>query len=63
MFLWRNKQNYPLKEKDQKQLKYNQNESISKTKLLAANFMQIGLQTRKLLEIENLEKSSWEPEN
>ena len=30
-----------LKEKDQKQLK--QNESVSKTKLFGANFMQIGL--------------------
>ena len=52
-----------LKEKDQKQLNHNQNENVSKTKLFGANFMQIGLQTRKLLKIKNLEKSSWEPEN
>ena len=32
-----------LKEKDQKQLNCNQNESDSKTKLFGANFMQIGL--------------------
>ena len=52
-----------LKEKDQKQLNHNQNGSVSKTKLCGANFMQIGLYTRKLLKIDNLEKSSWEPEN
>ena len=32
-----------LKEKNRKQLKRNQNEGISKTKLFGANFMQIGL--------------------
>ena len=32
-----------LKEKDQKQLNYNKNESVSKTKLFGANFMQIRL--------------------
>ena len=35
--------NYNLKEKDQKQLYCNQNESISKTKLFGANFMKIRL--------------------
>ena len=36
-------------------------QSSSKTKLFGANFMQIGLQTSKLLEMENLEMSSCEP--
>ena len=44
-----------LKEKDQKQLNHNQNESIYKTKLFDANFIKIGLQTITLLKIENLE--------
>ena len=53
-----------LEEENQKQLNGNQNESVSNlTKLFGANFMQIGLKRRKLLKIENLEKSSWEPDN
>ena len=40
------KQTSELKEKDQKQLNHNQNESVSITKLFGANFMQIGIQTR-----------------
>ena len=42
-----------FKGKGSETVKPNQNESISKTKLFGANFMQIGLQTRKLLTFEN----------
>ena len=55
-----------LKEKDRKQLNSYQNESYSRTKLFGAKFMQIKQKkkhTRKLLKVENLETSSWEPEN
>ena len=34
---------HPLKERDQKTIKPNQNESISKTELFGTNFMQIAL--------------------
>ena len=44
-----------VKEKDWKQLNQNKTESIFKTKLFRANFMQIRLLIRKLLMIENLE--------
>ena len=52
-----------LKEKDKKQLNHSQTASIYDSLLCVANFMKIRLQIRKLLKIENLEISSWEPEN
>ena len=47
MTIFLNSKLWKLKEKDQKQLNHNQNESISKTKLFGANFMQIRLCTNK----------------
>ena len=38
-------------------------ESIPKTKLFGANFLQIRQKRKKLRTIENLEMSSWEPAN
>ena len=50
---------FRLKEKDQKQLNRDQMKVFLEPN---CSVLQIGLQTRRLLKIENLEISSWEPE-
>ena len=52
-----------IKGKRSETVKRKKDESIAKTKLFDANFMQIGLLRRKLLTLENFKMSSWEPEN
>ena len=52
-----------IKGKGSETVKPNQAETIFKTKLFVANFVDVRRSTRKLFKIENLETSSWEPES